>query len=142
MTGTTNICHRICSRDNIKIITSSSYFLLSLSEQDYITISFWSLPQRLSLSIRDFFFSEVLESLDSNGCNIPVLFYHDDFVQRFTSKRCPSPQKNALPTHLNGNVSQSPQLFFSCSIPSVFDIQFIWIGCLLPLLLTACFHQN
>lgn len=118
MPGTANLCQQICSRDNIKIITSIPYFSLSLSEQDYITVSFWCLPQRSSLSVRDFFFSDVLESLDSNGCNIPVLFYHDDFVQRFTSKRCPSPQKNALPTHLNVNVSQSPQLFFSCCIPS------------------------
>lgn len=31
-------------------------------------------------------------------------------AERFTSKRC---QKNALPSHLNGNVSQSSQLFSS-----------------------------
>lgn len=54
MPGTINIFQQICSRDNIKIITSIPYFLLSLSEQDYITVSFWCLPQRFSLSVREF----------------------------------------------------------------------------------------
>lgn len=86
----------IRSRHKDEIIASISHSFLS--EQDYITASFWCLPGRLSPRVWESFYDVLLESLDSNSCRckIQALFYRDDFAKWFTSKRCPSPQKNIL----------------------------------------------
>lgn len=111
--STSNIYTHICSRHKVEIITSISHFLLSQSgTRLHYSFFLMSASEVESEGLGKIFY-DVLESLDSNGCNIPVLFYRDDFAQWFTSKRCLSAQKNALPTHLNGNVSQSPRLFSS-----------------------------
>lgn len=113
---------------DIKIMTSIPYFLFSIQAQEYITISFWCLPQRLRQNVREISFWRPLKFGFQTDATFRLYFTMIALYSHSHQNAARLLRKNALPTHLNGNVSRSPELFFfftCCCITSVFGIQFI-----------------